>query len=367
MGLSADLSALAPLLEPTEAEQGGSPRSGPRLCPRLVTTYSPRVHWPRPERHRGADWQGHDRWRRIAGPWPQASAPGLVSPAKSVHPLRHGLSGLTSNGRREIWRSLKLLEEHRAESFFWTITLPDEALAGIERLRGWSGFQDRVRHELVRLLQSRLGFALVCGVAEVQPRRLRNHGTFAPHLHVAFVGKRRGWHRWAFDHDDLDGIIERAAVAAGAPPFRARSAGEVKPVRASVAAYMAKYMTKGSQALTSALSRLELVPRQWWFRSQDLLRWVQRHITPISLRFLAWVHENRRVLEDAGFIRHRQVVGLPESAPLCWRVDWRGPPQLAALVALWHEWSWDAEWRSVHDLLHVRHHPCQHPFRDQHV
>jgi hypothetical protein len=375
VSLAADLEQLAPSLAPPGSEGASPCGRGPRLCPRLITTYSPRVDWPRPDVARHGDWQAHDRWRRLAWVPEAPGSPGLVSPAKSVHRGPYGASGLTSNGRREIWRSLKLLEDQKTECFFWTITLPTEALAGIAAGRGWAAFQDRVRHELVRLLTDRLGVALVIGVAEVQPKRLRTAGVYAPHLHVAFVGRRKGWVRWAFNHADLDGIIERAAEAAGAPAFTATSAGNVEPIRASVAAYMAKYMTKGAQgqkgspnglgllaAVGEAVERLR--PRQWWFRSSPLLAWVREHVFPLHLPFVVWVHENRRRLEQLELIRHQQVQGLPESAPLCWRVDWRGPPQLAQVVALWQEWVEDAEWRQVHHLLHDRtgslHHPQHH-------
>lgn len=365
LSLTEALGALASAAAPSGEAHADPGASGPKLCPRFITTYSPRVDWPRPGGVPAGDWQGHNRWQRLQWVPEPPGSPGFISPAKSVQRGRYGLSGLTSNGRREIWRSLKLLEEYRAQMFFWTITLPDAALAGIEAGRGWAGFQDRVRHELVRLLVERLGVAMVVGVAEVQPKRLRNRGTFAPHLHVAFVGKRKGWYRWAFDHSDLDRIIERAAVAAGSPPFRASAAGQVEPVRASVAAYMAKYMTKGSQDVTSALTRLDLVPRQWWFRSQAVCDWVRRSIFPLALGFVAWVHEQRRGLEDRGLIRHQQVQGLPESAPICWRVDWRGPPQLAEVLALYQEWLWEADWVRRTFPIHGRPDARQHPFFDQ--
>jgi len=365
--LTEALGALASAAAPLGEVRADPEARGPKLCPRMVTTYSPRVDWPRPGGVPAGDWQGHNRWQRLQ--WvPQApGSPGLVSPAKSVQRGRYGLSGLTSNGRREIWRSLKLLEEHKAEMFFWTITLPDEALDGLEQGRGWAAFQDRIRHELVRLLVERLGVALVVGVAEVQPKRLRNHGRFAPHLHVAFVGKRKGWNRWAFVHADLDGIIERAAAAAGAPPFRATAAGQVERIHSSVCAYMAHYMTKDAQRPSSALARTDLVPRQWWFRSQAVCDWVRRSVFPLALGFIAWVHEQRRELEARGLIRHQQVQGLPESAPLCWRVHWRGPPQLAAVLALYQEWQWEANWERTTFPIRGRSQPCQHPQQHQHL
>lgn len=367
MTLAADLEQLAPAVAPPGHRGPSIGGRGPKLCPRMVTTYSPRVDWPRPDRLREADWRGHDRWQRVQWVPEVPGSPGFISPAKFVHRSPYGAFGLSSNGRREIWRTLKLLEDVRSTLFFWTITLPDEALAGIAAGRGWAGFQDRVRHELVRLLTDRLGGALVVGVAEVQPKRLRERGTYAPHLHVTFVGRRKGWVRWAFNHADLDGIIERAATACGAPTFKATAAGNVTPVRKSVAAYMAKYMTKGCQAGQSAAGKIELRPKQWWFRSSAMLQWVREHVFPLSLPFVAWVHEHRRSLEEQGLIRHRQVEGLPESAPVCWRVDWRGPPQLAAVVALWCEWREDAKWMANHQLLHGRPDPRQHPLSDQHI
>lgn len=361
MTLAADLEQLAPAVAPPGRRGPSRERAGPKLCPRLITTYSPRAEWSRRARHDAGPW--HDGALLDGDLWaaPRPGSPGFISPAKFVQRGPYGRFGLSSNGRREIWRSLKLLEDVRSTLFFWTITLPDEALAGIAAGRGWAGFQDRIRHELVRLLTDRLGGALVVGVAEVQPKRLRNRGTYAPHLHVTFVGRRKGWVRWAFNHADLDGIIERAATACGAPTFKATAAGNVTPVRKSVAAYMAKYMTKGCQAGQSAAGEIELRPKQWWFRSSAMLRWVREHVFPLSLPFVAWVHEHRRSLEQLELIRHQQVQGLPESAPICWRVDWRGPPQLAQVVALWCEWLDDGEWLANHLLLHDRAHAGQHP------
>jgi hypothetical protein len=361
---AADLASLAPALAPPGHRGPSRGAAGPQLCPRLMTTYSPRVSWRRATAPDTTPW--HDGMLLEGDLWAAQppGSPGFISPAKSEKRGRYGLFGLRSQGRREIWRSLKLLEDLRPQLFFWTVTLPDQALAEIERGSGWAVFQDRVRKELHRLLTDRLGHVLMIGVAEVQEKRLKNHGTYAPHLHVAFVGKRRGWNRWAFDHGDLDRIIVAAAMTAGASRFDSKAAGNVAPVRASVCAYMAKYMTKGADPTLCGLRRENLIPHQWWFRSAELLRWVSDHVFPIALEFLAWVHERRRALVDAGLIQHQQVEGLPESAPICWRVDWRGPPELAEVIALWQESVWDAEWLANHQLLHGRAHPCQHPQRD---
>ena len=224
-----------------------------------------------------------------------------------------------------------------------------------------------MRKELHRLLMERLGFALLIGVAEVQEKRFRRTRVWAPHLHVAFIGKREGWCRWAFEHEDLDRIIVAAAVTAGAQPFDPKAAGNVAPIRASVTAYMAKYMTKGADANLYGLSQENLIPHQWWFRSAQLLAWVQEHVFPLALEFVSWVHRHRRELEAQGLIRHQIVEGLPESAPVCWRVDWRGPPELAEVIAQWQEDEWEAEWWNTYRASHVGTDTGQHPVTHQHL
>lgn len=342
--LAADLEQLAPAVAPPGHRGPSHGRRGPQLCPRLQTTYSPRGWWFRP---------------RPTGPWHDgmllggdlfaaapaaAGSPGFISTAKSEIRGRYGLSGMPGTGRREVWRSLKLMEGLKAETFFWTITLPTQTLYEIEAGAGWSAFQSRVEKELHRLLKDRLPQVLIVGVAEVQEKRYRRTRVFAPHLHVAFVGKRRGWNRWAFTHEELDGIIVAAAQTAGAGTFDPKAAGNVEPVRASVTAYMAKYMTKGvSPDVCLGLS--SLVPRQWWFRSAELLAWVQQHTFPICIEFMEWTHRQRVLLDSLGLTRHVAIEGLPPEAPPCWRVDWRGPAQLAEVIAMWHEQVWEAEWR----------------------
>ena len=128
MGLSADLMALGPALEPQEAQWGDPEVPTAYLCPRLRSTYSPRATW--------AEWRGfgdlperkRPEWARVWTPGPTAQALGLSLAPNSKRPARYGLSGMPGPGRKNVWRALALLEEMRPLLSFWTISLPTESL-----------------------------------------------------------------------------------------------------------------------------------------------------------------------------------------------------------------------------------------------
>ena len=359
MSLSRDLKVLGEQLEAPEALWGDPELPQVLLCPRLKTTYSPRASW--------TEWKGFgpDRrpsmpeWARVWDYGPAAAALGLSLERNSKRPPRYGLKGLPAAGRKQVWRSLALLEEKRSLLSFWTVSLPTEALLDLLRLGTWDQFQDRVRKELARKVQAVGLPALVIGVVELQPKRSRATGLPCPHLHVVFQGRTRRGAPWALSPSDLDGVILAALATAGvhAPADCdrdqwIRSAGNVQQVKKSVRAYLSKYMTKGSGDCAQWVgSKAEgLIPRQWWFWTKPMRALVLEHIFPLAFGFVVWVHEMRHELEKAGLLRVRLLPLSDPAAPLTYEISWLRCEFLAQVVYLWQTDQWDAEWYGKHRL-----------------
>ena len=360
MGLSNDLRALGAALEPAEEQWGDPELPQVLLCPRLKTTYSPRASW--------VEWKGFGEDRRPSMPewarvWdygpPAAPALGSSLAPNSKRPPRYGLKGLPAAGRKQVWRSLALLEEKRSLLSFWTVTLPTEGLLALLRLGTWAQFQDRVRKELTRKLQVAGLPQLVVGVVELQPKRSHATGLPCPHLHVVFQGRiKRGGH-WVLSPADLDGVILAALATAGVhapadcdPDQWVASAGNVQQVKKSVRAYLSKYMTKGSGDCVRWIgSEVEgLIPHQWWFWTKEMRALVLAHVFPLHFGFVAWVHEMRHELEKAGFLRHRVLPLSDPAAPLTIEISWLRCEFLAQVVYLWQTQDWDDHWHGSYRL-----------------
>lgn len=361
MTLSAELRALGAVVEPPAVEWGEVDPPRAELDPRLKTTYSPRLSWQ--------EWRGFGpppsmpEWARVWDCGPSAEALGLSLAPNSKRPPRYGLKGLPAAGRKQVWRSLALLEEDRRLLSFWTVSLPTTSLLDLARLDTLPVFQDRLRKELTRLLQ-RAGLPVrLVGVVELQPRRSHAAGIPCPHWHVVFQGRRSPTAHWALSPADLDGVIRAALATAGAPvpdgidgEAFLKAAGNVQQVKKSVRAYLSKYMTKGSgdTARWIGTEAETLLPRQWWFWSKPLREFVLAHVFPIAFRFLLWVHENRREIEEAGLARFRVLPLSDPAAPLTYEISWLRCSNVAELVAVWQEDEWDEQWWRQYRLTESR-------------
>lgn len=347
MSLSADLLALGEVIAPPEAQWGDPELPRAVLCPRLRTTYSPRVSWrgfgPAPEELEKAPDQRE--WSRLWEP-PDAAALALALAQNPKPPARYGLKGMTGPGRRQVWRSLRLMEAESKLLAFWTITLPAEALDRLAQLDTVHVFQDRVRKELDRRVRSKGRQSLAVGVCELQPKRSAREDRPCPHWHIAYKAKRWRTDSWVLDTDELDEIIRAALATAGVEGVPLERAGRVEEIKKSVCAYMACYMTKKQVDPTPWVGGPweALLPRQWWFWTRPLRAWVLRHILPMAFDFLNWCHEHREPIERRELARFR-LLDLPDPrAPATWEINWQSCENVAAIVQAWQLDQWDAQW-----------------------
>jgi hypothetical protein len=335
----AALRALACDLEPVYGWMG--PLSGPAVDPRLMTTYCPSAMRRQEQEMEllaaGAGFLPEKRPEAPKGPEALGSSTARNSEQLPEPIGRYGLKGLTAQGKRSIKQGCCVLEEQRHRLAFWTVTLPDEAMAAIRAADNWDVFQEAIRHRL-RLKLRRAGLPpQVVGVAEIHPKRSEREGVPFVHLHIVFVGRKTRWHRWEIDRWQLDAIIAAAAKAATGLRIGTETAGNVQPVKWSVTKYLAKYMSKDQNGAPVCVNQINGIPRQWWFWTRELKNQVDHHTIPLPYRFVRWIHAHRTALVELGLISHGQIDRLPPGSPPVFWLRWCGPPAAAAVLARWLE------------------------------
>lgn len=191
-----------------------------------------------------------------------------------------GLKGLTSRAKRTVRNAAHLIEKRygRARSVFATATMP--ALP-VEQLRvlheNWGKVVEIYRLGLRRTLQKEGLRGEIVTVSEIQPKRHKNTGLPVLHIHSIFCGVTRTG-KFALTpkkHDDLwyNALsalidIERNEIA---------SSCNLQRVKKSASGYMAKYITKGAEAIAEAVASgfSGWLPKHWWNCTRTLSRAVR--------------------------------------------------------------------------------------------
>lgn len=199
-------------------------------------------------------------------------------PKSHKHPSRtsvRGLKGITSNGRKMVKSAGAIIKRRypRHRVTFCTLTLPTMSqVVRRELVQLWPEFARQLLQFLVRRLESQSLPKVVLSVTEIQPGRLAASGEACLHLHLVWlnVPARRG--RWAIRPGDVRGWVE-SFLFRRLPGFDGGFVNvDVRPVRASIAGYMSKYMSKGSECLSEALQDwgADNCVKQWWNMTKDL-------------------------------------------------------------------------------------------------
>ena len=247
---------------------------------------------------------------------PERSGAGLPAlgsskESNSQNQSRYGLSGISHSATRDIRNMLTLMEDFREKLAFITVTLPDEDYAHMAGTNIWPDFQRRYVDLLTRHLKAHGDPALVVGVVEIGDVRAKRTGRPMPHLHVCCTGygTRLGRKKFLLSPEVNDELIELAARYAGIPTHLRGVAGNIQPIKKSVANYVSKYLTKQAKPADLDLSDgwEDLIPRQWWNRSaaaRDLLDGKKFRLPPA---FAAFMVLRQKQLEEAGLGRGNNV------------------------------------------------------------
>jgi len=230
------------------------------------------------------------------------SAPlGLSKEGNSQNQSRRGLSGMPHAATRKVRGMLALMEDFRERLCFGTCSLPDEDLHRMAGTDMWPRFQRRYIDLITQHLKQHGDEALVVAVVEIGDIRARRTGRPLPHIHFVCsgYGKRKRNGRWLFDRSDHDRIIAKAAQYAGLPACARPAAGNIQPIRKSVKNYVSKYLTKQAPVKDVDLSDgyEELIPRQWWNRSEAACALLDGHLFKLPQGFAAFVVQRQAELE----------------------------------------------------------------------
>lgn len=193
---------------------------------------------------------------------------------------RRGTKGMSGFGAQMVKAAGHLLQQqypHHRKTL-GTITLPpmsDSARREVVEL--WPVLTNQLLTWLSRRLQ-RQGLPPACvSVTEIQSKRLAECGEGSLHWHLLWLNQPGKKGNWAVDPCDvrawLEGVLQRRIPSYTGGHINV----DTRPVEGTVAAYMAKYMSKGKQAVQDAMTDWGhgLCPRTWWNMTSPLRKAVK--------------------------------------------------------------------------------------------
>jgi hypothetical protein len=357
---------------------------GPVVGPALVAYFCPAMH-KRPEGFAPPPegWDGEQLDLLDLPAEPAWACPPSQFVQSSELPRRNGFRGLTSKGKRAVKDSCAILEAQRDCMSFWTVSLPDDALASIAAGDLWPRFVAELRRLLVRRMASAGLPPHVIGVAELHPDRSQREQCPLPHLHIVYRSKRTSRRPWLMGKEAHTGLIAQALGVLGIYPASLAAASRVEKIRKSVGRYISKYISKAKSLefcvsneiqdlfnsvpqtfihlvclaapfggftcqplaqLQAHLARLvALVPRQWWFRSDELGRLVASLSQVLPFQFCRWLVAHAPQAPWGHEVHLLYLAPCETGAPPIWRLAWDSCDSLAHLLAIWQQDCEDAE------------------------
>lgn len=212
-----------------------------------------------------------------------AAAPLDLSDALNSHsaPFR-GLKGITGYGRNMVKSAGYLLKEkyphHRVT--LGTVTLPPMPR---HHRRIVSVAWPEVTRQMIQYLSRQLKKAgvppLVVSVTEIQPSRLAQTGEAYLHLHLLWLNRPAKKGQWSISPNQLrnwfSSLLSRVLQTEDVGHVNV----DVKAVNGNVAAYLAKYMSKGGDCLEKAMDDLGPLglPSTWWNMTASMRKAVKTH------------------------------------------------------------------------------------------
>ncbi len=206
-----------------------------------------------------------------------SSVPNLTAnpcnPTKTVKSAR-GSNGITSKSRQQIKDSATLLEEKYTKErlAFITHTIPEKFVSEIHA--NWTKIIHNLRRRYIRALQKAGLPQDLIMVTEYQEGRLGHTGQAVLHLHIVFVGrfKKRHWeynceyYKQHWKECCREYLTDRGTNTEWSASTR------VEGIRKSCAAYLSKYLSKGTATLNSILVKCPdcFIPSSWHCLTQTL-------------------------------------------------------------------------------------------------
>ena len=295
---------------------------------------------------------------------PQTEGPAGPTDSASPYALkeeRHGLNGISRQGKRFIGDFCGLTQQIKKRMALWTVNLPDGWYLELKEACLWPLFQRRLIDHLTQLLVDNGDVALVLGVVELSPKRGERTGRPLPHLHIVTSGwgahGRDG--KWLIGPEVMDGLVVKALASCGLRVDGALSSSNVQQVKQSVKSYLRAYLKKQVDipSVDTSDGWIELIPRQWWNRSAAARALVDGHYFRLPPDFVYWMLCERKALEELKLgIGGVSVVGQKKTLTGLRdiEIEWFrffSPAAISRAIELWllserDPWSFRAEVRA---------------------
>lgn len=202
---------------------------------------------------------------------------------KNTCPRRkRGSKGITGNGRKMVKSVGALINRnyrcHRVT--FATITMPSlPRQLRRELALCWPELVRQLIQWLSRHLERQGLPKVVVSVSEIQQKRLEESREAYLHLHLLWLNHPGRAGNWAVDVRKLKAFVSRFMFNRGIWAEGAYVNTDVRAVKKDVSGYLAKYLSKGSDAIEPMIADLgaDTIPSTWWNLSGDARKWVKKN------------------------------------------------------------------------------------------
>lgn len=249
---------------------------------------------------------------------------GLSDVSNSQKPAkRRGAKGITRHGRRLVESAARLMTDSCGKELlsFLTLTLPAFLkISGEQWTAAMHLMRTKVRAEL-------LGLGLpgeIVGVTEIQERRSESEGRPVLHAHWLFQGRLKG-KTWAITKERIEELWKDTCVNCMGfdPDTDFGKSTNIMPVRKDAAAYLGKYMSKGSKSVSEFAQSewANCLPSTWYTCTAKLRTQFQRSIVVLRNEIAM---ESKEWLQSAGqgFLAWAKDISVTTSEGLTYVVGW---------------------------------------------
>lgn len=282
---------------------------------------------------------GREFWRGAVPPFGSSIRFNSHTP-KSSERKKRGMGGITPHGSKLVRNAAYKLEQDSGRGIlsFLTLTLPSMSLEEWKLvLENWSQIVRILIQKLRRKLLSRNLSPSICGVVEIQEKRLSRTGELALHLHLVFQGRvvRKAWSISPVEFQDMWSSSAIARVPSLGRLYWGAST-RVESIRKSCEGYLGKYLSKGKKAVQAIPEEIrEYLPSSWYVCTIELRRVVKRETrsgTEVGTLLISLLESDRET-----YFRTVRTIDITMPGGRNCTVGWYGriSPYFAEMLSLW--------------------------------
>lgn len=204
---------------------------------------------------------------------------------------RYGLKGISRDGKNRVLEGATLLHErYRGRLGFYTLTCPYKDSSLIYEFNRNIGEIVRRWFQELRRFYAKVGvtFSYVA-VLEIQPKRYQRTGIPVLHLHYVAPCYMPRSTEWVLNATAIRYLWMRTLASVLGVEADTSPAVDAQVVQTTAAGYLAKYLSKGYEAVEwVAANAPSQVPKQWWSMSQNVRKAIRKLTTQLSESLVEW-------------------------------------------------------------------------------